>query len=122
MNGVPRILRIVEAPIDGFEALSPLELSEPQVVEEQVVVVLVQVEARLEKECNQLSSREFILIRFTETMLTILNVAFVGHSIIECMFPCSRYWYCLAAWWARWSRAEETSRARLSPSLMVARI
>ena len=47
---VPRILCIVEAPVDGFEALSPLELGEPQVVEEQVVVVLVQVEARLQEE------------------------------------------------------------------------
>ena len=85
---VPRILGIVEAPIDGFEALSPLELGEPQVVEEQVVVVLVQVEARLEKGCNQVSF-EFDYV--TETMLTILNVAFVGHSIIECMFLRSRY-------------------------------
>ena len=89
---VPRILGIVEAPIDGFEALSPLELGEPQVVEEQVVVVLVQVEARLEEECSQVSSENSSYFGYvTETMLTILNVAFVGHSIIECMFPCSRY-------------------------------
>ena len=47
---LPRILGIVETPVDGFEALSPLELGEPQVVEEQVMVVLVQVEARLGKE------------------------------------------------------------------------
>ena len=57
MYYVPRILGIVEAPIDGFEALSPLELGEPKVVEEQVVMVLVQVEARLGKECNQVSSQ-----------------------------------------------------------------
>ena len=54
---LPRILSIVKAPVDGFEALSPLELGEPQVVEEQVVVVLVQVEARLGKECNKVSSK-----------------------------------------------------------------
>ena len=54
---VPRILGIVEAPVDGFEALSPLELGEPQVVEEQVMVVLVQVETRLGRECNKVSSK-----------------------------------------------------------------
>ena len=44
---LPRILRIVETPIDGFEALPPLELGKTQVIEEQVVMVFVQVEARL---------------------------------------------------------------------------
>ena len=44
---IPGILRVVEAPIDRFQALSPLELGETQVIEEQVVVVFVQVEAGL---------------------------------------------------------------------------
>ena len=49
---VPRILCIVETSIDGLEALSPLEFGETQVVEEQVVMVLVQVEAGLKNHKN----------------------------------------------------------------------
>ena len=44
-----RVLGVFERCLDRLDALPPLELGKPHVVQEQMLMVLVQVESRLEK-------------------------------------------------------------------------
>ena len=76
-------------------ALSPLELGETQIVEKQVMMVFVQVEVGL-KQGHVFSYKPVILLAksilyFTfHRQLTISNVAFRDHSIIDTMNACFR--------------------------------